>query len=107
MNTNKLTNPTVKKAIEALQSADKDSWYSLFTNKAELFDDGNKIDFRNFSDKALGHERFTSIDKIENNGLDLLGKFHSDTWGDFKTYFKFHINAEGKIDRLDIGQANY
>lgn len=106
MNTDKLTNPIVKKAITALQAANKDDWFSLFTDKAELFDDGNKTDLSVFFNKALGHERFTSIDKVENNGLDLLGKFHSDTWGDFKTYFRFHINAEGKIDRLDIGQAD-
>ena len=55
MNTEKLTNPTVRAAIEALQ-------------------------------KGTGH-------------------FHSDQWGDFPTYFRFRLNAAGKIERLDIGQA--
>lgn len=107
MNTDKLTNTTVKKAIDALQTADNKAWFALFTADAALYDDGNKMNFRSFFEKALGHERFTSIDKVENNGLDLYGKFHSDQWGDFKTYFRFHINAEGKINRLDIGQASY
>ncbi|MGO4292782.1 hypothetical protein [Chitinophaga sp. RAB17] len=107
MNTDKLTNETVKKAITALQAGDKNAWYTLFTPGPELFDDGNKIDFKSFSEGALGHERFTSIDKVENNGLDLYGKFHSDKWGDFKTYFKFQLNKEGKISRLEIGQASY
>ncbi len=107
MNTDKLTNTTVKKAIDALQTTDSKAWFALFTADAELYDDGNKMNFRSFFEKALGHERFTSIDKVENNGLDLYGKFHSDQWGDFKTYFKFHINAAGKINRLDIGQASY
>lgn len=102
-----LKNATVKSAIEALQSGNSERWSSLFTGNAELYDDDNKMDFQHFSKNALGHERFTSIDKIENNGLDLYGKFHSDQWGDFKTYFKFHINPEGKIFRLDIGQASY
>lgn len=105
--TEQLKNVTVKSAVEALQSGHIEQWLSLFTNNAELYDDGNKIDFQHFSKNALGHEHFTSIDKIENNGLDLYGKFHSDQWGNFKTYFKFHINAEGKIFRLDIGQASY
>jgi len=43
---------------------------------------------------------------VENNGLDILGQFHTESWGDFKTYFKFQLNNEGKINRLDIGQAN-
>jgi hypothetical protein len=107
MNTDNLTNNTVKSAIDALQSADASTWYALFTTGPELHDDGHKMNFKNFFDKALGHERFTSIDKVENNGLDIYGKFHSDQWGDFKTYFKFYINPEGKIFRLEIGQANY
>ncbi len=107
MDTEILKNTIVKKAIDALQSADRSAWFSMFTTEAELYDDGNKMNFKAFFDKAMGHERFTSIDKVENNGLDLYGKFHSDQWGDFKTYFRFHINTEGKITRLDIGQASY
>lgn len=107
MNTDKLTNATVKQAINALQANDSKAWFALFTDKAALYDDGNKMDFKTFWQKAIGHERFTSIDKVENNGLEVYGRFHSDQWGDFKTYFKFHIDKDGKIDRLDIGQAKY
>ena len=107
MNTAMITNRIVKEAIDALQAGDKNAWFELFTNDATLFDDGNKIDFKGFSESALGHERFISIDKVENEGLSLYGKFHSDKWGDFKTYFKFHINSSGKIYRLETGQADY
>lgn len=107
MNTDKLTNEVVRKAITALQASDKKAWYALFTSNAALFDDGNKIDFKSFSEGALSHEHFTSIDKVEDNGLAVFGKFHSDKWGDFKTYFKFQVNKEGKISRLEIGQASY
>ncbi|WP_345209431.1 hypothetical protein [Mucilaginibacter gynuensis] len=107
MYTEKLTNPVVKQAINALQTANKTVWFSLFTTDAELYDDGKLISFRYFSDSALGHEHFNSIDRVEDDGLSVYGKFHSDQWGDFKTYFKFHINADGKINRLDIGQASY
>jgi len=107
MNTDRITNPVVKNAIDALQSGDKNKWFELFTADAELYDDGNKQNFKSFFQKALGHERFTRIDKVENNGLDLYGEFHSDQWGDFKTYFKFYLNKDGKINRLDIGQSDY
>ncbi|MCD0471421.1 hypothetical protein [Flavobacterium sp. JAS] len=107
MNLSNINNQIVKKAIEALQNADKTAWFSLFTDNAALYDDGNKQNFKSFFEKAIGHERFTSIDKIENNSLSVYGKFHSDTWGNFKTYFKFQINEKGKITRLDIGQAKY
>ncbi|HVI45832.1 MAG TPA: hypothetical protein VM802_13240 [Chitinophaga sp.] len=107
VNTSIITHPVVKAAIDALQQGDNAAWSALFTDNAELYDDGNKRDLRSFSRDAVGHERFTSIDKVENNGQDLYGRFHSDQWGDFKTYFKFHIDSGGKINRLDIGQANY
>jgi hypothetical protein len=107
MLTDKIKNTTVKEAIYALQMANKQAWFSLFTEEAELFDDGNKMNFKSFFESAIGHEHFNAIDKVENNGLFIYGAFHSDKWGYFKTYFKFHLNADGKISRLDIGQANY
>lgn len=105
--TDTLTNTTVRKAIDALQSGNAQAWFALFTKDAALYDDGHKQNLRSFFGSALGHEYFTHIDKEENNGLDVYGRFHSDKWGDFKTYFKFHLDAEGKIHQLDIGQADY
>jgi hypothetical protein len=105
MDTSKLTNTTVKAAFVAWQNGDAKSFLALFTADAKLFDDGNPRNFQSFVKEACGREKFTSIDKVENNGLDILGNFHTESWGDFKTYFKFHINAGGKIERLDIGQA--
>lgn len=102
----KLTNAKVKAAILALQKGDEKTWFPLFAVDVKLYDDGNEMQFNNFFKKALGRERFTSIDQVENNGLDVYGNFHSDQWGDFRTFFKFQIGKEGKITRLDIGQAS-
>lgn len=107
MDTNKLKNSIVHAALDAWQKGDSKLWLSYFTPGVKLFDDGHPKDFHKFSAKAIGHERFTSVDKVEDNGTSIYGKFHSDTWGDFKTYFKFHINSDGKIDQLEIGQADY
>lgn len=107
LNTDLISNATVKAALEAWQNGDAKTWLSFFTADARLFDDGSPRDFKKFSATAIGHERFTSLDKVENNGLDIYGLFHSDQWGDFKTYFKFHLDSHGKFDRLDIGQASY
>ena len=107
MDTNKISNKIVKAAIEAWQQGNSELWLPLFTVDAKLLDDGNIRNFKKFSTKAIGHEYFTSFDKVEDNGLSIYGQFHSDTWGDFKTYFKFHINEEGQIYQLEIGQAAY
>lgn len=107
MDTQALPNPIVRRAIDALQQGDHKAWFALFDADAQLFDDGHPLPFRPFFENALGHERFTSIDRVEHEGQHLYGRFHSDQWGHFKTYFKFRINAEGLIERLDIGQASY
>ena len=101
-----ITNPTVKSALAAWQGNDLAAWLSHFTPDAQLYDDGRPRDFKRFSNE-IGTEWFTSIDKVENDGLDIYGKFHTEKWGDFKVYFKFHLNDEGKFNRLDIGQVSY
>lgn len=67
VNTDTLSNPTVKKAIDALQKGDAAKRFALFTADATLYDDGNKKNLRSFFEEALGHEYFTHIDKVENN----------------------------------------
>ncbi|QND85410.1 Uncharacterized protein ChrSV_3184 [Chromobacterium vaccinii] len=104
MNLDILTQPAVWLAIEALQHGDHANWMAQFNTDATLTDDGLPANFHKFSEHAMGHEHFTSIDRVENQGLDVYGSFHSDRWGNFNTYFKFHLDANGKIRQLDIGQ---
>jgi hypothetical protein len=106
MKTDTLTHPIVKAAIDALQQGNAPAWLALFEGGAKLYDDGSPRSLEKFTRDALGHERFISIDRVENGGLDLTGHFHSDQWGDFRTYFRFSLSASGKIQRLDIGQAD-
>jgi hypothetical protein len=103
--TQSLSNPTVRAAVAALQRGDHAAWAELFEPGAKLYDDGQARSLAEFRKHSLGHERFTSIDSISSNGLEVRGGFHSDRWGDFKTYFRFHLSATGKIQRLDIGQV--
>ena len=106
MDLSKITNENVRQAITALQNGDK-IWYTYFTDKPVMTDDGNTIDFNNFFRKALGAEKFLSIDKVENDGMDVYGNFSAGQWGTFKVFFKFHRDESGKFDRLDIGRASY
>jgi hypothetical protein len=55
-----------------LQRGDRSAWKSLFTKDAGLFDDGNPRSLTEFSDEAVGHERFTRIEQVENNACDVL-----------------------------------
>jgi hypothetical protein len=103
MDLSKITDPSVKQAIEALQNGNK-NWYSFFTESPIMTDDGHQVDFKSFFSNALGNEKFLSIDRVENSGKDIYGSFQAGKWGTFPVFFRFHKNAEGKFERLDIGQ---
>ncbi len=105
MDSSKITNQTVKNAVEALQENNKSLWFSYFTDDAVFTDDGRKLDFKPFFENAFAHkEKFLSIDKVENDGTAIYGSFFAGQWGTFNVFFKFSVNSEGKINRLDIGQ---
>lgn len=106
MDTSKLTNETVKKAFDAWQTGDSKMFLSLFTADASMTDDGNPRNFQGYVKDACGKEVFLTIDTVENDGKDIKGNFKAGNWGTFPVFFKFHQNADGKFDKLDIGQAN-
>ena len=95
---------TVRAAMDAFQRGDKEDWRAQFAPGAQLYDDGSPRDLDAFTREALGHELFSSLDYVSPDGLEIRGQFHSDQWGDFRTYFRFTL-AAGKVQRLDIGQA--
>ncbi len=106
MDTLSITNEKVRSAIGALQENNLTAWYSFFTENPVFTDDGRTLNFRSFFDNAFAHkEKFLTIDKVENNGKDIYGNFKAGQWGTFNVFFKFHQNAQGKFDRLDIGQT--
>ncbi len=105
MDLSKITNPIIKSDIEALQANEIKAWYAHFTNEVVFTDDGRTLSFKSFFDNAFDKkEKFLTIDKVENDGKDLYGNFYAGQWGTFDVFFKFTINDEGKITRLDIGQ---
>lgn len=106
MDLSKITNAIVNEAISALQANDVNRWYSYFIHDAVFTDDGRVLGFKSFFDNSFEKkEKFLSIDKVENEGKDIYGNFYAGQWGTFHVFFKFHINSEGKITRLDIGQG--
>ena len=90
--------------MEAFQRGDREGWRAQFAPGAQLYDDGSPRDLQAFTREALGHERFTRLDEVSPDGLELRGRFHSEQWGDFRTYFRFTLSS-GEVQRLDMGQA--
>jgi hypothetical protein len=90
---------------QTLQKGCRHARSALFEPNAQLFDDGRPRSLDEFAKEALGRERFTSIEEVTNGGPNVVGQFHSDPWGDFRTDFNFRLSSSGQIVRRDIGQA--
>lgn len=105
----KLAAPEVQKAIVALNEQDAKTWYALFTDDASFSDDNREIDFKKWCDRELFSKSkcyVTRIDKVENQGFNIYCLFHSDNYGDFKTYMNFIIEGD-TFNRLEVGQVDY
>lgn len=106
MDLSKITNPAVNAAMSAWQNGDSKTFLSFFMANSTMTDDGSPRGFQAFVKEACGEEKFLTIDKVENDGKNITGNFKAGKWGTFQVFFNFHQNAEGKFDRLDIGQAH-
>ncbi len=106
MDLSKITNPAVNAAMTAWQNGDSKTFLSYFTANPTMTDDGSPRSFQSFVKEACGEEKFLTLDAVENDGKDLTGNFKAGKWGTFRVFFKFHQTAEGKFDRLDIGQSH-
>src|ERR1700751_4008108 len=94
INLSAIQNPVVKAAIESMNSKDKKRWYDLFAKNASLTDDGQRHDLHEWSESELfgpSLSYLASIEKVEDGGLTVHGTYHSDQWGEFKTFLKFSV----------------
>ena len=104
-----IRDPVVRSAVEALNGRDEKRWYGLFSEDASFSDDGIPRDLVAWCGEELfGSWRayLVSIDMVEDAGLKFYAKYHSDKWGDFKTFWRFALEGS-KISRLDVGATNY
>lgn len=99
-----ISDPAVLAALTSWQNADAAAWRAAFIDSPVLTDDGKPRDFDGFSNE-IGNEYFTAITEVSQDGRRVLGTFHSETWGDFTTFFHFVPGEDGTFVQLDIGQA--
>ena len=99
----------VRSAIVALNGRDKRRWFELFSKKPEFSDDGIPRDLVKWCEEELfgrSQAYIISIDRVEDGGLIFYARYHSDKWGDFKTFWKFVVE-DGRISKLDVGATSY
>jgi hypothetical protein len=102
----KIADQVVRSAIEAMNSRNQKQWYESFSDSRSFTDDGVPHDFTEWCEAELFGASLTylaSIDKVEDAGLTIYGTFHSDQWGGFKTFLRFHVE-NGTITKMDVAK---
>lgn len=99
----------VRSAVVALNGRDREGWFALFSEKAAFSDDGIPRDLVKWCEEELfgsAQAYIISIDEVEDGGLTFYARYHSDTWGDFQTFWRFRAE-KGKVSKLDVGATHY
>lgn len=101
-----LHNPAVRALVEAVNRGDRDAFLALLTPDAELTDDGTTRDLEEWIDREI----FTSnghmdVHRQNGDGTDLTVRYRNDTWGEMNTRWHFTVTDDGRISRIETGQA--
>lgn len=84
-----------------MRDNDRDAFLALFEPDAKLTDDGETEQLVEWADRELfkGHGRL-DVQREQNNGLELVGRFHSDQWN-MMTVWRFDI-VDRRVRQLDV-----
>ncbi|MEE1787285.1 nuclear transport factor 2 family protein [Streptomyces sp. SP17BM10] len=101
----KLSDPTVRAFVTAVNAGDRDAFLSVLTPDATMSDDGSDRDLDDWTEREIFSSRGRMDVQTESaGGHALVADFTNDTWGQMRTAWRFTVHA-GKISRFETGQA--
>ncbi|MEU2235451.1 nuclear transport factor 2 family protein [Streptomyces vietnamensis] len=102
---NKLSDPTVREFVTALNANDEQALFEVLTPDATMSDDGSDRDLREWLDREVFVSRgHMDVVSETNDGLTLVADYRNDTWGSMRTKWVFTVEG-GKVSRFETGQA--
>ncbi|EPH42169.1 nuclear transport factor 2 family protein [Streptomyces aurantiacus] len=103
--TNRLSDPTVRAFVSAVNSHDQAAFQALLTPDATMADDGSDRNIADWADREIfssnGH---MDVESEADGGRALVVSYRNDTWGEMRTKWQFTVD-DGKISRFETGQA--
>ncbi|MEU6543779.1 nuclear transport factor 2 family protein [Streptomyces sp. NPDC046859] len=104
--TSKLSDPTVRAFVAAVNAHDREGFMSVLAPGATMADDGTDRDLTDWVDREIfsshGHLK---VDNESNQGRDLVASYRNDTYGEMRTRWHFEVEDDGRISRFETGQA--
>ena len=103
--TDKLSDPTVRALVAAINANDRSAFLALLTPDATMSDDGTDRDLTEWIDREIfsvhGH---IEVQTESDGGRALVADYRNDTWGEMRTAWRFTVEG-GKVSRFETGQA--
>ncbi|GGV38391.1 hypothetical protein GCM10010277_25570 [Streptomyces longisporoflavus] len=101
----RLSDPTVRAFVTAVNAHDKAAFEGLLAPGATMSDDGSDRDIADWTDREIfssnGH---MDVESESDGGRTLIVTFRNDTWGEMRTKWHFTVDG-GKVSRFETGQA--
>lgn len=103
--TENLTDPTVRAFVAAVNAGDKDAFYATLAEDATMSDDGTERDLDEWVESEIfstdGH---MDVESESDEGRALIASFSNSKWGSMRTAWRFTV-SDGTIARFEAGQA--
>ncbi|MGW3039652.1 nuclear transport factor 2 family protein [Kitasatospora sp. NPDC001159] len=101
----KLTDPTVRAFVTAVNAGDRDAFFALLSPDATMSDDGSERSLADWVDREIfGPNGRMDVQSEASAGHALVANFTNETWGEMRTAWRFTVD-NGKISRFETGQA--
>jgi hypothetical protein len=100
-----LTDPVVRRLVEAVNAGDRDAFFALLTDGATMSDDGSERDLTEWVDREIfSADGRMEIESQSDDGRSLIVNYRNSTYGSMRTHWEFVVEGE-KIARFETGQA--
>jgi hypothetical protein len=103
--TKDLSDPVVRRLIEAVNAGDRDAFFALLTEDATMSDDGSDRDLTDWVDREIfSADGRMEVESQSDDGRSLVVNYTNSTYGTMRTDWKFTVEGV-KVARFETGQA--
>jgi ketosteroid isomerase-like protein len=100
-----LTDPVVRRFIEAVNAGDRDAFFALLAEDATMSDDGSERDLTEWVDRELFNaEGRMEVESQSEDGRSLMVNVTNSTYGTMRTHWEFTVEGD-HVARFQTGQA--
>jgi hypothetical protein len=104
--TAEITDPAVRRLVDAINAGDRDAFFAGLTPDATMSDDGTERDLTEWVDREIfSANGRMSVEEVRDEGRSLTATYTNDTYGAMRTGWRFVVAEDGRIGRLETGQA--